>query len=49
MNVIPFHKPQPPMWVPLAGMIVGSFLFVAIIAAWGLAGVAQVIADHWEH
>jgi len=39
---------QPPLWVSLAGLILGPLLAIAIVAAWLLAALLQVIADCWE-
>jgi hypothetical protein len=39
---------RPPLWVPIAGLIVGPLLAIAIVAVWVLAALLQHIADCWE-
>jgi hypothetical protein len=40
--------PRPPLWVSVAGVIVGPLLAIAILVAWLLAALLQCIADCWD-
>jgi hypothetical protein len=40
--------PRPPLWVSVAGVIVGPLLAIAILVAWLLAALLQYIADCWD-
>lgn len=39
---------RPPLWVSLAGVIIGPLLAIAILAVWILAALLQNIADCWD-
>jgi len=40
--------PRPPLWVSVAGVIVGPLLAIAIVITWLLAALLQSIADCWD-